>query len=95
MQKYNQYCPVAQALEILADRWTLLIVRELLLGSRRFNEIERGLPGATIDGLAARGHDVAIAAAPWGGSQAISIDWRRGVLIGGSDPRKDGCALGC
>src|SRR5262245_199154 len=45
MQKYQQYCPVARASEIVADRWTPLIVRELLLGSHRFNEIERGLPG--------------------------------------------------
>ena len=56
--------------------------------------LERGVPAATAEGLAARGHRVAKAAAPWGGAQAIRIDWQRGALIGGSDPRKDGCALG-
>jgi gamma-glutamyltranspeptidase/glutathione hydrolase len=56
--------------------------------------IERGIPAITAEGLAERGHQVAIAPAPWGGAQAIRIDWQRGVLIGGSDPRKDGCALG-
>jgi gamma-glutamyltranspeptidase/glutathione hydrolase len=57
--------------------------------------VERGIPQSTAEGLAARGHDVARAASPWGGGQAIEIDWQRGVLIGGSDPRKDGCAMGC
>jgi gamma-glutamyltranspeptidase / glutathione hydrolase len=56
--------------------------------------VERGIPRATIEGLDARGHEVAIAHSPWGGGQAIQIDWDRGVLIGGSDPRKDGCAIG-
>lgn len=45
MNLYGQYCPVARASEILADRWTVLIVRELLAGVCRFNELDRGLPG--------------------------------------------------
>jgi DNA-binding HxlR family transcriptional regulator len=54
MQKYNQYCPVSRAAEVLGDRWTLLIVREMILGSHRFNEIERGLPGISRSLLAQR-----------------------------------------
>ena len=56
--------------------------------------IERGMPAATVEGLKAKGHNVVVAPTPWGGAQAIRIDWKRGVLIGGSEPRKDGCALG-
>ena len=56
--------------------------------------VERGLPGATVEGLKSRGHRIVTAPSPWGGAQAIRIDWKRGVLIGGSEPRKDGCALG-
>jgi gamma-glutamyltranspeptidase / glutathione hydrolase len=56
--------------------------------------VERGVTAQAIAALKARGHDVAVAPAPWGGGQAIHIDWERGVLVGGSDPRKDGCALG-
>jgi Predicted transcriptional regulators len=58
MPKYQQYCPVARALEILADRWTLLIVREVFLGSHRFNDIERGLPGISRSLLASRLRDL-------------------------------------
>jgi DNA-binding HxlR family transcriptional regulator len=54
MFRYRQYCPVARASEILADRWTLLIVRELLFGSRRFNDLRRGLPRISRSLLAAR-----------------------------------------
>jgi gamma-glutamyltranspeptidase/glutathione hydrolase len=56
--------------------------------------VERGVPGFTVEGLEARGHEVGLTAAPWGGGQAIRIDWERGTLTGGSDPRKDGAALG-
>jgi gamma-glutamyltranspeptidase/glutathione hydrolase len=57
-------------------------------------DVERGTPEATVKGLRKRGHDVVTSVSPWGGAQAIKIDWDRGVLIAGSEPRKDGCALG-
>jgi len=56
--------------------------------------VERGVPATTVAGLKSRGHNVAVRPLPLGGGQAIQIDWDRGVLIGGSDPRKDGLALG-
>lgn len=57
-------------------------------------EFESTLPAETVDALRARGHNMVSAANPLGGSQAIWIDWSEGVLTGGSDPRKDGCAIG-
>lgn len=44
MSSYGQFCSVARAHEVLGGRWTLLVVRELLCGSRRFNDIRRGIP---------------------------------------------------
>jgi DNA-binding HxlR family transcriptional regulator len=44
MNGYGQFCAVARALEVLGERWTLLVVRELLLGASSFSEIRRGLP---------------------------------------------------
>lgn len=44
MASYGQFCPVAKAMELLDERWTILVVRELLLGSRHFNELRRGVP---------------------------------------------------
>jgi DNA-binding HxlR family transcriptional regulator len=44
MSTYGQFCPVAKAMELLDERWTLLVVRELLLGSKHFNELRRGVP---------------------------------------------------
>ena len=41
--QYNQFCPIAKATEILGERWTILILRELLMGARRFNILQRGL----------------------------------------------------
>ncbi|HWO11338.1 MAG TPA: helix-turn-helix domain-containing protein [Polyangiaceae bacterium] len=44
MPSYGQFCPVSQALELVGERWTLLIIRELLCGNYRFGEIKYGLP---------------------------------------------------
>lgn len=44
MKGYGQYCPLAQASQVLGERWTLLVVRELIAGSTRFNALRRGVP---------------------------------------------------
>jgi len=56
--------------------------------------VEAGVPESVAADLAHRGHDVEVARVPLGGGQAIWIDHQRGALIGGSDSRKDGLALG-
>jgi gamma-glutamyltranspeptidase/glutathione hydrolase len=56
--------------------------------------VEEGLPGAVVAGLGRLGHRVAARRMPWGGAQAVLIDREKGVLVGASDPRKDGMALG-
>ncbi len=57
-------------------------------------EVERGVPDSAVRALAAMGHEIVAADRPHGGGQAIWIDETRGVLVGGSEPRKDGMALG-
>ena len=42
---YGQYCPISRALDLLGERWTLVIIRDLLVGTTRFNDLARGLPG--------------------------------------------------
>jgi DNA-binding HxlR family transcriptional regulator len=54
MSGYGQYCPIAKAAEIFAERWTPLIIREMHYGVSRFNELERGLPGIPRSTLAQR-----------------------------------------
>jgi gamma-glutamyltranspeptidase/glutathione hydrolase len=57
-------------------------------------QLEDGIPPSIVEGLKKIGHHTTSLVGPLGGGQAIWIDWDRGALIGGSDPRKDGCALG-
>jgi DNA-binding HxlR family transcriptional regulator len=54
MSKYVQSCPIAMAVEVLGERWTLLIVRELFRSNHRFNDIARGLPKISAALLTAR-----------------------------------------
>jgi gamma-glutamyltranspeptidase/glutathione hydrolase len=56
--------------------------------------VEGGYAAAVRDGLALLGHRIAPRSGPFGGAQAVLIDRARGLLVGASDPRKDGCALG-
>jgi gamma-glutamyltranspeptidase/glutathione hydrolase len=74
-------------------------VQEAIDGPRSFAwdgalQFERGHRAGVAEALAALGHKITAPPAPIGGAQAIWIDHARGVLIGGSDPRKDGCAIG-
>lgn len=57
-------------------------------------EVERGIPASARAALEAKGHKLADILMPHGGGQMIMVDHQRGTLVGGSDPRKDGCALG-
>ena len=51
---YGQRCPVAKTLEVVGDRWTLLVVRDLLGGARRFRDLQTGLPGLAPNILSER-----------------------------------------
>jgi DNA-binding HxlR family transcriptional regulator len=53
-RSYDQYCSAARALDFVGDRWTLLIVRELLTGPRRYTDLHADLPGVSTDVLASR-----------------------------------------
>lgn len=55
---YDQYCALARGLDLVGDRWTLLIVRELLAGPRRYTDLHADLPGVSTDMLATRLKDM-------------------------------------
>ncbi|GAA2519648.1 helix-turn-helix domain-containing protein [Streptomyces levis] len=57
-RSYDQYCSAARALDVVGDRWTLLIVRELLAGPRRYTDLHADLPGVSTDVLASRLRDM-------------------------------------
>ena len=54
MNSYGQFCPLAQAAQLLCERWTLIVVRELIAGSTRFNKIKKGVPKMSPSLLSAR-----------------------------------------
>ncbi|MBV9100942.1 MAG: helix-turn-helix transcriptional regulator [Candidatus Dormibacteraeota bacterium] len=78
MRSYAQYCGLARALDVIGERWSLLLVRELLDGPRRYNELLAGLPGVATNllaerlrsleagGVIARRDDARYALTPWG-----------------------------
>jgi DNA-binding HxlR family transcriptional regulator len=84
---YEQYCPVARALEIVGERWTLLIARELLLGPRRFTDLMTGLPGISANVLASRlRYELTDDALGLAGVVAAMAEWGMTLL---GRPRRD------
>ncbi|WP_083874205.1 winged helix-turn-helix transcriptional regulator [Nocardia paucivorans] len=57
-RSYDHYCPVSRSLDIIGDRWSLLVVRELSSGARRYSDLFADLPGISTDVLAARLRDL-------------------------------------
>ena len=57
-RKYDDGCAVAQALDVVGERWALLVVRDLMLGPKRFTDLLKGLPGASPDVLTQRLRDL-------------------------------------
>jgi len=53
-RRYRELCPIALALDVIGDRWTLLLIRELFAGPKRFTDLEQGLPGVGSSVLATR-----------------------------------------
>src|SRR5688500_16061513 len=58
VRSYNQWCSLAKALDVVGERWSLLVVRELLDGPKRYTDLREGIPGISTDVLAARLKDL-------------------------------------
>src|SRR6202453_4014676 len=95
----GQYQPVGQC-HVLTNMFDYgLDVQEAIdiprgLHYENVYQLEDGVPADIVEGLKKLGHQTTGVTSPLGGGQAIWIDWDKGTLTGGSDPRKDGCALG-
>src|SRR5882672_4954813 len=95
----GQYQPVGQT-RVLTNMLDYgLDVQEALDQPRGLHyegvyQLEDSVPAAVVEGLKKIGHQTTSIVGPLGGGQAIWIDWDKGTLTGGSEPRKDGCALG-
>ena len=81
---YNQFCPLAYSLDVIGDRWTLLIVRELMFGPRRYTDLQQGLPGIGTNLLAKRLKDM---------EAADIISQREGGAL--TAPLRERCAEQC
>ena len=85
MRSYGQYCSVAKALDVIGDRWTLLIVRELLIrGACRYTDLKNGLPGIATNLLADRIREL----------ESAGLSPGRGAAAGRHHPRpadRGGC----
>src|SRR5260370_9455 len=65
MRSYGQYCSIAKALDVIGDRWAMLIIRELLIrGPCRYTDLKNGLPGIATNLLSSRIRELDTAAAP-------------------------------
>src|SRR5258708_19839043 len=82
-RKYEEGCAVSHALDVIGERWALVVVRELLLGPKRFTDLRAGMPGASPDVLAQRLRELKEAGVvrqhklpPSAGSQVYELtDW--------------------
>jgi DNA-binding HxlR family transcriptional regulator len=91
-ESYGQYCTVARGAEALCERWTPLVVRELLMGSKRFNELHRGVPRMSTSLLAQRLRqleDIGVVR-----RRAVGKVWEYGLTEAGEELRPIIMALG-
>jgi DNA-binding HxlR family transcriptional regulator len=92
MDTHGQFCTIARGAEVLCERWTPLVVRELLCGSRRFNDLHRGVPRMSTSLLAQRLHRLEEFGVVR--RQAVGKVWEYSLTAAGEDLRPIVMALG-